>query len=307
MSDSNPTKTNEGPAAEGTAKDDGKKEERTDVTVAEPPEAMETINVRVLKPHEIPPHTCDWVEIRLPVSKMQTESYSPLIDIKAENALYMVSHLGRGCNGDVWFAITPDAKRCCAVKFFLNRKGDPRTAAQKARAELENWEKVYGSTILPKCHIGNIHDSENHSYLCMPYIGAVPKHLWPMIYDFTIADVEAALRRFTNVGLKQCSMRWEHLGFFPKPKDSMGGADLNDDDAEIDAKGGADSSDDESEINEENFEIYIFDLRHLEPFQDGEDKEAWIRAAIKKFLSDYSPPSPLDLRMEGRFHQTFLG
>jgi hypothetical protein len=178
-----------------------------------------TRTARVLKLHETPTtKSYDHVKLTIPVDMLLFDSYdAKSIDFTNTEKLYLVAPLGRGGNGDVWFAIAADpddaealSNKCCAIKYFFKRKDDPRSGREIAYQECEHWNTIYGDKVgLPKCHVGLTYDS---AYLCMPYLQDLPKRLWGVL----LADggAEEALIRFTQSGYKQESMRWEHFRLF---------------------------------------------------------------------------------------------
>lgn len=271
--------------------EDGKEVAMEEEDGEEEEEKMEKITARRLKIHETPTYLCDWLQVTLPASSMYKQHFNPRINFQDETELLVVAPLGRGGNGEVWFAITPDTERCCAVKFFFKDKGCQQTIFDLADRERKNWDKVYGNDDnLPKCHVGQLCDDTNHSYLCMPYICQVPQRMWPMIaMPFMGGDVglKSAFAKFVAAGLKQGSIRWAHVGFFPK--------------------GSGTGDEEDSNV----LELYIFDLGRMEEFQDGEDTDAWVQEALKT-LVDAIPPFPSifdmgqlqrELQLEGHFRE----
>ena len=95
------------------------------------------INARTLNIHKIPQFlgggNC---KFDLPHDMLNKQNYDPRIDFSTEQELYVVAYLGAGGNGDVWFAVTTDFKRCCAVKFF-NSSGE-YSKRQLAQMEANN-------------------------------------------------------------------------------------------------------------------------------------------------------------------------
>lgn len=262
-------------------------------TAAKPPEPVEQLTARVLKIHETPKCLFDWINVGLPVSKLYKQAYSPHVNFQDETDLWIVAFLGRGGNGEVWFAITPDRERCCAVKFFSKQPDCRWTSHQLAQRECDNWSLVYGNdTNLPKCHVGHLcSNQDTTAYLCMPYISALPRRLWPIMADATTMfgrsphDLEAALGKFVQVGFKQGSMRWSHIGFFPVANEP------GDDDEEDSAMA-----------------VYIMDLGRLENFEDNNEKNIWVQQSIEALRSAVpaSCIGPVDfgkLRLEGHFRE----
>ena len=190
-----------------------------------------------------------------------------------------MAYLGAGGNGDVWFAVTTDFKRCCAVKFF-NSSGE-YSKRQLAQMEAHNWKLVYGDgkSPLPSCHVGYMggttEENAAQAYLCMPYLGQVPKRMWYMLRpDSPLAgdDLERALRRFVDAGYKQGSLRWEHLGFFP----------VDDNNGNENEEGN--NNDDGGDGGGSTLEIYMFDLGRIEKFDDNDDTDAWVQESLRTFI-----------------------
>lgn len=160
---------------------------------------------------------------------------------------------------------------------------------------------MYGNEAsLPKCHVGHLCD--DNAYLCMPYISPLPPRLWPIMADpiFGCQDLEKALGKFVQVGLKQGSMRWSHVGFFPMKEEEENNEQGDDDDDE----------EEEETANFEAMAVYIMGLGRLEDFQDDNEKNTWIQQSIKTLRSAV-PPSCVgfdmrSLHREGHFREHIM-
>ena len=264
---------------------------------------MQKIPARRFRLHEIPEYDFEWVEITIPSDLLYKQKYDPHINFQEEQQLYAVAFLGRGGNGEAWFAITEDGERCGAIKFFYGA-GSTEDLAQ---AERKNWETVYGDDEhLPKCHVGKL--ASGTAYLCMPYINPIPPRLRSIMMDFTPECIEEAFDRFVKAGLKQGSIRWEHLGFFPIPKAAGGNSGGDDGETTSRVVAMEAGGDDEPALveNPNEQKLYVFDLGRMESFQEGENPKDWITAVKETLSSSVPPPGPFDmneLAIEGHFRE----
>ena len=178
---------------------------------------------RVVLLHETPEQTkgkCDYVDLYLNYPDMMLFDYydAKNIDFSKTTKLYLMAPLGRGGNGDVWFALSSSANDndgggddedhekqqkkkpkleeeeeegktssslsppppcCCAIKYFFPNK--TKSQREMAQEECDHWNTIYGG-ILPKCHVGMTYD--DGAYLCMPYLAELPKRLWRKPSEF---------------------------------------------------------------------------------------------------------------------------
>lgn len=94
--------------------DDSKKSHEED-----PKDPEGSIRARVLKIHEVP---SKFSVKNLPTCVLDAfGTLNPIIDFQEETEILLIGMIGRGLCGQtgvVWMGVTPDRKRCCAVKFY---------------------------------------------------------------------------------------------------------------------------------------------------------------------------------------------
>jgi Family of unknown function (DUF5898) len=132
------------------------------------------------------------------------------VDFAETNEIYLFHHLGSGESGACCLAMTKNGEQCCVVKFFL-MQARKTTGRKLAAQELENSNKVYGSS-LPQCCVGYLINEDG--YICMPYLKPVQK--CKRLTRIQDGSVKKALTLFAKSGFKHEEIDWRHVGQFGK-------------------------------------------------------------------------------------------